>query len=112
MDSAIANHVGNLGIGAAARAYKDEEMSRILGAITPKGHCPVASANVYTLRQDIGFESRTMARHEIEAGASTTSGTRDLMLPFVVSQSDLGIERFRQFMMGGGVLITDYHRPA
>ena len=116
IESGVANHVGNLGIGVAfwmaptvaARAYKDEEMERIWGGVSPKGHYAVASANVYTLLHDIGFEPRTMARQEIEADALTESDTRVLILPFVVSLSDLEVAKIREFMMGGGVLIADY----
>lgn len=116
IESGVANHVGNLGIGVAfwmapnlaARIYEDEEMKQIWGGVTPKGHYAVASANVYTLLHDIGFEPRTLARQQIEAGALATSGTRVLILPFVVSLSDQEIDQIRQFVAGGGVLIADY----
>ena len=117
IESGVANHVATLGMRVAfwmapqlvdRLYYKDEEMDRIWGGITPKGHYAVASANFYTLLHDIGFEPRTMARQEIEAGALTDAGTRVLILPFVVSLSDLEVETIRQFVAGGGVLIADY----
>jgi len=115
IESGVGNYVGNLGIGVAfwmapefAARSEDDEMERIWGGIMPKGHCAVASANFYTLFHDIGFEPRTMARQEIEADALATSGTRILVLPFVVSLSDVEVEKIREFVAGGGVLIADY----
>ncbi len=116
IESGVGSRTANLGgdvalwmsTGLATRLFGDEEMARIWGGITPKGHCAAASANFYALLRDIGFEPRTMARQEIEAGALTQSGTRLLILPFVVSLSDLEAAKIREFMMGGGVLIADY----
>ncbi len=116
IESGVGNHVGNLGIGVAfltapklaGRIYEDDEMAPVWGAITPNGHYAVASANFYTLLHDIGFEPRTMARQEIEAGALRTSGTRVLILPFTVALSDVEVEKIREFVAGGGVLIADY----
>jgi len=116
IESGVGNHVGNLGINvafwmapaSAGRIYKDDQMKQIWGGVNPSGHYAVASANVYTLLHDLGFEPRTMARQEIEKDALTTSGIRVLILPFVVSLSDQEVEKIREFVAGGGVLIADY----
>jgi hypothetical protein len=115
IESGVGSHIGNLGIGVAfwtasqlaARSH-EPEMKKVWGDVTPKGHYAAAAANFYTLLHDIGFEPRTMARQEIETDALATSGTRVLVLPFVVSLSDIEVQKIRQFVSGGGVLIADY----
>ncbi len=115
IESGVADTVSNLGTGVAfwlapelASRSSDEEMRKIWGGITPKGYYAAAAGNIYALLHDIGFEPRTMARQEIEAGVLTESDTRVLILPFVVALSDLEVAKIREFMMGGGVLIADY----
>ena len=115
IESGVANYLGNLGKSAAfwmaselARRSSDIEMRKLWGGITPKGHYAVASANFYLLLNDMGFEPRTVARQEIETGSLVTSGIRVLVLPFVVSLSDLEVTKIREFMTRGGILIADY----
>ncbi len=115
IESGVADYLGNLGRGAgfwmapelAARS-SDEAMRTLWGGITPKGHYAAASSNFYLLLSDMGFEPRTIARQEIEAGALATSDIRLLVLPFVVSLSDLEVQRIREFLGRGGILIADY----
>ena len=83
-------------------------MLKLWGGITPKGHTAVASANFYVMFNDMGFQPRTVARQEIEADALADSAIRVLVLPFVVSLSDLEVEKIREFMSRGGILIADY----
>ena len=117
IESGIGNHPGNLGYGTAfwsspsltKRGWgNDEQMKQVWGNVSPKGHCSAASANVYVMLHDLGFEPRTMARQEIEAGALTSSGTQVLVLPFVVAISDAEVKQIRQFVAEGGIIIADY----
>ena len=104
IESGIGSHPGNLSYGAAfwsspsltKRGWSnDEQMKQLWGNVSPQGHCSVASANVYVMLHDLGFEPRTMARQEIEAGELTSSGTRVLMLLFVVALSDAEVTQIR-----------------
>jgi len=117
LESGVANHVNNLGlkeefwmtpqlVGRMIQA--DDEMRQLWGGIKPAGHYAAASKNFYLLLHDLGFQPRTMARQEIEAGSLVDSGMKVLVLPFVVSLSDAEVKRIRAFVEGGGLLIADY----
>jgi hypothetical protein len=116
IESGVANHVNNLGLQAELwmapalvdHYNGDDEMRQIWGGVSPKGHYAAASKNFYLLLHDLGFQVRTMARQEIEAGELTNSGMKVLILPFVVSLSDAEVERIRSFVKEGGLLIADY----
>ena len=117
IESGIGSHPGNRGYGVAFWASpaltkrgwsNDEQMKRLWGNVSPKGHCSVAAANFYIMLHDLGFEPRTMARQEIEAGALTVPDTRVLILPFAVALSDVEVEKIRQFVAEGGYIIADY----
>ncbi len=116
IESGIGNHINNLGLkyefwfadNLANKLVGDEEMQEIWGKISPKGHYAASSKNFYLLMQDLGFQVRTMARQEIEAGELVFPKIKVLILPFVVSLSDAEANKIRSFVKSGGLLIADY----
>ncbi|MCP4644868.1 MAG: hypothetical protein GY851_30780 [bacterium] len=118
IESGIGNHANNLGhqqgfwmadsVTGRTVGAGDEVMDKAWGAVTPSGHHAAASASVHLMLRDLGYEPRTIARQEIEAGALETCGGRVLFLPFVVSLSDEEIASIRTFVENGGTVIADY----
>lgn len=119
IESGVADYLGHLGAGtgfwmasnlAGRGSYPEirKDMLELWGGITPKGHYAAASANFYLLFNDMGFQPCTIARQEIEADALASSEIRVLVLPFVVSLSDLEVKKIREFMGRGGIIIADY----
>ena len=105
-------HINNLGLKQdfwmAPSLMKDEGQKELWGQITPKGHYAAASKSFYMLLHDMGFEPRTMARQEIEAGALQKAKIKVLVLPFVVSMSDAEAKQIRAFVEAGGMVVADY----
>ncbi len=116
IESGIGNHINNLGLkyelwmadNLSNYLVGDAEMKRIWGNVKPKGHYAAASKNIYLLLHDLGFQPRTIARQEIEADILDSSKIKVLILPFVVSLSDVEAERIKSFVEQGGLLIADY----
>ncbi|MEA3401127.1 MAG: beta-galactosidase trimerization domain-containing protein, partial [Armatimonadota bacterium] len=117
IESGVGNHVNNLGLQqqlwmapelVGRWIGADDKLREMWGGIAPKGHYGPASAAFYLLLHDLGFQPRTMARQEIEAGALSRERMKVLVLPFAVSLSDEELARIRAFVDEGGLVIADY----
>ncbi len=112
IESGIGEHVNNLGLKTeywtATSLPMAPDMKELWGSISPKGHYAVAAKNFYLLLHDLGFQPRTMARQEIEAGELSASMMKVLILPFAVSLSNAEVEKIKAFVENGGLLIADY----
>ena len=84
------------------RAQMNEQMRERWGGVTLKGHYAAASKNFYLLLHDLGFQPHTIARQQIENGLLETGGIKVLVLPFVVSLSDVEVAEIHDFVEQGG----------
>ena len=117
VESGIGNHVDNLAsfwtipdlAGRVGIKYAaDDEFKKMWSGIKPTGHYAVASKNFYLLLHDLGFQPRTIARQEIEDDTIKKEKIKVIFLPFVVSLTDKEIDKIKEFVKSGGLLIADY----